>query len=97
MRKVFDNFWLVTNTTASSQGTPAGFVVSIYGLNRHNSKLPRNSRWISDKFAIYGLHQHNSGLTKRDPEGFQTSVVMVLQPHNSKLPRNSCRIFKQVF
>jgi hypothetical protein len=34
--------WSYNHTTASSQRTPAGFDVSINGLNRHNSKLTKN-------------------------------------------------------
>jgi hypothetical protein len=37
-----------TDTTASAQGTPAGFEIAIYGLHQHNSERPRNSCRIWD-------------------------------------------------
>jgi len=51
-------FMACTNTTASSQRTPAGFDFNLRLEPTHLASSQRTPKGFSNKFAIYGLHQH---------------------------------------
>ena len=59
-----EQLWSYNHTTASSRRTSAGFDISIYGLNRHYSKLPEDSCRIFTTRVVMVLQPHNSKLTK---------------------------------